>query len=133
MSGYQLTRRVLDLDLPAYPGLTVQARSISMGQVLDLSPSIEARIFGPAIAPENLPHLEKVLAAFAAALVGWNLTEDGAPVDADADGLRALDPDLFRTLVLAWIDAMVQVPRPLVPPSAGGEQSEEQSIPMDVS
>ncbi|TDC63876.1 hypothetical protein E1258_09525 [Micromonospora sp. KC207] len=133
MTGYQVPRRVLDLELPSYPGLTVQARSISMGQVLELSPSIEARIFGPAIAPENLPHLEKVLAAFSAALIGWNLTEDGQPVPADATGLRSLDPDLFRALVLAWIDAMVQVPRPLAPPSAGGEPSPELSIPMEVS
>jgi len=133
VSGYELPRRVIDLDLPDHPGLAVQARSISMGQVLELSPSIEAKIFGPVIAPGDLPHLERVLAAFTTALVGWNLTEDGQPVPADATGLRTLDPDLFKALVLAWIDAMVQVPRPLVPPSAGGEPSPELSIPMEVS
>lgn len=133
MSGYAL-RRVLDLELPGHPGLEVQARSISMAQVLELSSSIEARIFGPVIPPEDMPHLERVLAATGAALVAWNVVDDdGEPVPADEKGLRAVDPVLFRAVVLAWIDAMVTVPAPLVPPSAGGVPPQEQSIPMEVS
>lgn len=133
MTGYEQPRKVLDLTVEGHPGLTVQARSVSMGQVIDLSASIEARIFGPAIPPEDLPHLKKVLDAFGAALVGWNLTDGGTPVPATRAGLRTLDHALFRRLVLAWIDAMVTVPAPLDPPSADGEPHPEQSIPMEVS
>lgn len=130
---YELSRKTLDLDLPDYPGLTVRARSISMGQVLELSQSIEARIFGPAVSPEDLPHLERIITTLGGALIDWNITDDGQPVPADVDGLRSLDPQLFRAVTLAWIEAMATVPRPLASPSAGGVPSEEASIPMDVS
>lgn len=130
---YTPTRKVYDLEVDGHPDLTVRARSISMGQVLELSESLEARIFGPVIGPENLPHLAKVMAALGSALVDWDLVDEhGAPVPATEAGLRTLDHDLFKAVALAWVDAITAVPRPLEPPSPSGEPSPEASIPMDV-
>lgn len=132
--AYQITRRVYTLDVAGHPDLTVRARSVSMAQVIDLSESMEARIFGPVVAPENLPHLTRVMQALGGALVDWDLVdEDGSPVPASIDGLKTLDHDLFRAVALAWFAALTAVPAPLERPSPDGGPSPEQSIPMEVS
>lgn len=133
MTGYTPARRVYDLDVDGHPDLTVRARSLSLGEVFELAEAFDAKIFGPVIAPENLPHLERVMEAFGGALVEWNLTDDdGTPVPATTAGLRTLDAHLFKAVALAWIEAITAVPRPLGPPSPGGGPSPEASIPMDV-
>ena len=132
--GYQRKRRVYRLDFegdPVLDGLEVRARSLNLGEFLATS-----RLAGMAaggVTPEDVDVFEGLFATFAGALVSWNLEDDeGRPVPATLDGVKAQDVDFVMPIVNAWFKAIAGVASPLGPPSSAGVPSLEASIPMEV-
>lgn len=128
--GYVRQRRVFRLRFedPDMAGLVVRARSISLGQFLDVVGLRDAD-------PRQMARtdLDKLFAAFAGALLDWNLEEpEGTPVPATLEGLHGLEPDFVMAIIAAWLDAMAGVARPLGAASSNGDRSLEASMPMEV-
>lgn len=63
-------------------------------------------------------------------LVEWNLTLDGQPLPADADGVRGLDYAFQRQILDAWTKAASSA-HPLVLKSDGGQPSDLLLMTMD--
>ena len=67
-------------------------------------------------------------------LISWNLTEeDGTDIPATMAGMGTLDPGFVNKISGAWIRAVSGVAAPLESGSTSGDNSQEASIPMDVS
>ena len=127
--GYVRERKVFRLrfDDPEMDGLVVRARTISLGQFLDVVGLREVN-------PQQMSReeLAKLFEAFAGALIDWNLEEpEGVPVPATLEGMHRQEPDFILTIIAAWVDALTSVPRPLGPASSNGATSLEASIPME--
>lgn len=99
-----------------YPGLEVQVRTLSLGQLID----VRSR------ADED--GTKAMVDLFAERLVSWNLEdEDGRPVPATLDGIRGEDDDLILAVIRHWQDAMRGVPAPLESGSGSGVTSAVES------
>lgn len=123
--GYRPKRKIYDLDFTGteYDGLKVTVRGVSTGQALDID---AARVDGGDEAMRGMLEL------LAEQLVDWNIEDDdGQPVPANLDGLRAQDIGLNLAIVNAWQTAMAGVPAPLESGSTSGEPSLVASIPME--
>lgn len=123
--GYRPKRKIYDLDFTGteYDGLKVTVRGVSTGQALDID---AARVDGGDEAMRGMLEL------LAEQLVDWNIEDDdGQPVPANLDGLRAQDIGLNLAIVNAWQTAMAGVPAPLESGSTSGEPSLVASIPTE--
>lgn len=74
--------------------------------------------------------VESVSKLLADHLVDWNLTLDGAPLPADAAGVRGLDFAFQRQILNAWTKAATSA-HPLVLKSDGGRPSEAPPMTME--
>lgn len=134
--GYRLQRKTYSLKFEEYPGLEVTARSVSVGellQVLQLADQVTGSPDGGAVT--------RLFGWFSNRVVDWNLEdEDGEPVPPTVDGLLGVEFDMALRLVMAWVQAVSAVRLPTVtaptagPPANGngtGPASQvEESIPM---
>lgn len=135
MAGYRRPAKVYRLVFKDddMEGLEVRAKSVPLGGFLDLLGLANIRSVR-GIDPSKVKDVDKLFAAFAKALVSWNVEDDdGNPVPANLGGLMSLDMDFVFAVVLAWMDAIAGVPGPLGRPSNGGEPFPEASLPMVVS
>ncbi|MFE2326140.1 hypothetical protein ACFXD5_19795 [Streptomyces sp. NPDC059385] len=106
-------------------GLVVRVHGLSTGQYIDL--------MGLKQEAESGGESGELFQYLADRLVEWNVEEeDGTPVPANLDGIRAQDMPFTMAIINAWTKAMADVPAPLAPSSTGGESSLEASIPMEV-
>lgn len=120
--GFRPKRRTLKIrfasDHPLH-GLEIEAKSASLGEMLDLG--------------LRVPDEE-----FIKYITSWNLDdEDGQPMEISVESLRTLDVVYVRDIKTTWIDMMTgTVSGPLDESSNAGEPSEatrvEQSIPMAI-
>ena len=70
----------------------------------------------------------------ASTITEWNYEdEQGRPVTADSEGLRALPPPVLRAVIAAWTEAQSGVSAPLALGSTSGEEPsiEMASLPME--
>lgn len=125
--GYVPKRKIyrLQFEDAEMDGLEVRMRGLSTGQYLDL--------VGLKQEAEGGGEAGELFGFMAERMVDWNVTEeDGTPVPADLEGIRAQDMAFSMAIVNAWTTAMAGVPAPLEQPSTSGESSLEASIPMEV-
>lgn len=138
--GFKPQRRiyVLEFEKEELNGLEVRARSVPLGQYLDI---VEiAEVAGPDgvdnLTPEQTMKMVgavgNLLESFADVLVSWNVEdEDGAPVPANLDGLRSQEFPFVMEIIQAWVGAVAGASDPLGPESSGGAPSVVASIPME--
>jgi len=141
--GFTPKRTVYTLDFTdtELDGLMVQARSVSVGTLLEFTAmaDLAERLTGEAAdqAVEGLEVMRVVgelLFSFADVLKGWNLTDDdGNDVPATLEGLRTLEFRHAMAIITTWTRAASDVPAPLSNGSNAGVPPPGLSIPMDVS
>jgi hypothetical protein len=124
--GYNRKRKVYRLDFSEteYDGLEVRLYGLTTGEYLEL-----VTLTGANDGDGN--ETEKLLRLFATHLVSWNLQEDGEPVPATEEGVKANDLQMNMTIIDAWTDAMVKVPRDTEKKSLAGDPSLVASIPTE--
>jgi hypothetical protein len=128
MMGYRVKRKILNLRFedPDYAGFECRAHSTSVEKVLDLADQAEA-------ARRGSIEVAELIAAFGDALISWNLEDDeGRPVPATTEGVRRADLVWILPVILAWVDAMVNVSAGLGKDSTSGQRFPEVSIPMEI-
>jgi hypothetical protein len=140
--GFTPKRTVYTLDFSdtELDGLQVQARSVSVGTLLeftsmaDLAERLTGEQAGQADGLEVMRVVGDLLASFAEVLRGWNLLDDnGNDVPATLAGLRTLEFRHAMAIITTWTRAASDVPAPLSNGSSGGVPPPGLSIPMDVS
>jgi hypothetical protein len=128
--GFKVQRTVFNIRFAEgsrFDGLFVQAKSISMGEVMRLSPEADKAREGSGVA-----EVQRLITRFSEELVEWDLEdEDGTPTPPTLEGLLSHDPNVVLPIVLAWFDAMLQVDDDLGKDSNSGERFPEASIPME--
>ena len=113
-------------------GLTVRARSSSIGALMDISGLAATFKGGEVDDVTAVAEFGKLIEAFADVLVSWDLElQPGVPTPPDASGLRRMEFSHFLRLITAWQGAVSDVPAPLPQPSSSGTPSLEGSLPME--
>jgi hypothetical protein len=139
--GYVRARKTYRLvfEDEEFAGLEVVARSASVEAYQRIAGLASRPIANPPTA-DDLEEIDHLYRSFAGLLVSWNLQEgrDGPEsegfaiydVPATYEGLRSQDLPFATAIILAWMDAVAGVSRPLGRPSTAG--SLEGSLPMEV-
>lgn len=130
--GYRRERKVYQLRFADedMAGLVVRARSVPLGQFMDLTAMAGGAGDGK-VSADDIKGVIGLFAGFAEALIDWNIEdEDGTPVPATLEGVRSQDADFMLAVVMAWLEAIGDVSAPLGRTSSGGGPSLEASIPM---
>lgn len=124
--GYKRNPKVYRLTFAEdtdYPGLEVQVRTLSLGQLL----AIRAKGQAGEDATSGMVDL------FADRLVAWNLeAEDGTPVPATREAVEAEDDDMILAVINRWQEAMAGVPAPLDSGSPSGPPSAVESMLTEI-
>lgn len=130
--GYKVERKVYRLRFESadMAGLVVRARSVPLGQFLDLAGMAGSPADGK-LSAESVKDALGLFEGFASALVDWNVEDDDGPVPATLDGIRSLDIDFGLAVVMAWLEAIADVSPPLGSSSNVGERFPEASLPME--
>lgn len=121
MAGYEYPGDTFDLQFKAgkLTGLQVVCSSPSVAQIdaiADLDPAGDRQVY-----------LRALCAAFAEALVSWNLQRRGTAVPATLDGLLHQDLNLITAIVDTWLDAVLERQRAQHATAADREQADELS------
>lgn len=113
-----------------YNGLVVRAKSVSLGEFIQLAELAELK--GKVVTIDDMPKVNKLFEMFSKALVSWNLEDDdGTPVPATLEGLYSQDVEFVMAIIMSWMEAVAGVSTPLVPPSIDGVPFPVDSIPME--
>lgn len=106
-------------------GLEVTARAMRLGELLRLGGMADE-------AKANAGSVGELVDQFAGVLVEWNREDEtGAPIPADATGVRHLEDWEFFEVLNAYINAGIGVSGPLSDGSPSGRPSPVQLPPMD--
>jgi hypothetical protein len=120
VAGYKRNRKIYKLvfdESTDYPGLEVQVRTLSLGQLLDARSRAD-----------DEDGTKRMVDLFAERLISWNLEDEAdQPVPATLDGIRDQDDDLILALIARWQEAMRGVPAPLDGASPSGETTAAES------
>ena len=113
-----------------YAGLEVRMRAARLGIVFDTQGLMD---IDPAnVRPEDAEKAARLIELVADHLASWNVeTEDGTPVPASLEGLKAQEMPMIGLLFSEWQRAMTEVPGPLSRPSSSGAPPESLSLPME--
>lgn len=119
-----------------FAGLEVVAKSASVGAYRRIA-DLATREFHHPPTEDDLAEIDNLFDEFAKVLVSWNLEdEDGdgkrTPVPPTLEGMHSQDLTLVRQIIWSWMEAVAGISAPLGQPSGGGEQSVEESLPMEV-
>lgn len=102
-----------------YPGLEVQVRTLSMGQLISVWTSE-----GSSVATYEL---------FVDRLVSWNLEDEaGVPVPTTREAIEAEDDDMVNAIIARWIAEVRGVPAPLESGSGSGALSAVESTLTEI-
>jgi hypothetical protein len=129
--GYQRKPTIYHITFEDYPGLEVDAKSVSIEEYLKIS-----RLADQMAAKPAEEQVEELFGWFARRLVRWNLEdEEGKPVPPTVGGLMGEELPFAYAIVMAWVNKVVGVSAPLRAASGGGAPSQapdptEASIPM---
>ena len=126
MSGYEAPGQgvVLDFFGTGYEGMEITVDSVPMGLLLDVMEAFSEATEGGEDTSGTLAAMVKLLGHFAQALVSWNVTRRGEPVDASYQGLMALDHRFTLDLIRLWIQRTTQASPELGKGSGSGASSE---------
>jgi len=129
--GHKRPKKVYRVEVDDGPdaGFWMRVRSVPTGQLMKIIEMSQS-------ATTDTASAGRLFEAFAAALVEWNLEDDGPdgedrPVPATLDGLYSQDFDFALDLVMRWQEAIAGVPPPLPGASSSGGTSLEASLPME--
>lgn len=107
---------------PEYEGLEVVTRRVPLETFLRLARLQDS---------SGIDEVAGLINDFAeAALVSWNLEQNGEPIPVTAEAFRSQDFEFAMVIIRAWLNAVAAVPVPLDKPSQNGESPAELSIPM---
>ncbi len=113
-------------------GLTIEVKSLDTGEFLSLAALVEMDF--ETLGPEEVAAVEKMFTLFSSKMVEWNMTdEDDTPLPPTKESLYSLELFDVIEMITGYMNAVAGVSGPLERPSTSGEQSLEESIPMDVS
>lgn len=127
--GYRLQPKVYSLKFEDHPGLEVTARSVSVEELITILKLADAMTGTP-----DEKQIQQLFGWFMKRVVGWNLEgEDGKPVPATVKGLLGQDFDFALMLIMAWVQAISSVRRPLVEAPAGTGNGTAPGNPLEAS
>lgn len=124
--GYKRKSKTFTLQFEdeEFDGLEIRTRSVSLGKFLDMLTLINA--------PMDKENVDNLFREFVGIVIEWNLEDDDdIPVPLTVDGLYSLDLDFVKSIIDAWQEAMEGISTPLEKNSPGGEQFQEELIPME--
>jgi hypothetical protein len=99
----QTTMRLVFAD-PSYNGLEVVCAVVPIGEVQEAAKL--ADVDPKNITDEDLERVDRLVAAFADALISWNLTRKTKKVPATKAGVGSLDIIFTMQLVSAWLEGL---------------------------
>lgn len=115
-------------------GLTVQARSVSIGRFMEIAGISAAAAIGGVTLKADAIARDPMIEALAGVITEWNLDDSqGEPVKPSYESLRDQEPWVVRDIYKAWMEAVSGVSGPLPSNSGSAGTSPEPSIPMDVN
>lgn len=136
MAGYRHVSKTYKLTFEDYPGLVIETKSISTGQMTALM-AMAAQLSDKNVSDrsklteKDVEAVDALFSGFAQALKSWNLEdEDGNPVPATEEGVNSTDFEFIFSLIDTWIEAVVGTPGDLGKGSNSGPQFPEGSLPM---
>lgn len=123
---------------PEMEGLEVRARSLPLGQFMELM-TLASSMGDGALSNKDAEQVNTIFRIFSSALVSWNLElpdprgEDyePIPVPADMDGLYSQDLNFIMQIVRAWMTAIASVDDELGKGLNSSNKSLEASLPME--
>jgi hypothetical protein len=125
--GYKRNPKIYKLTWDAdtdYPGLEVQVRTLTMGQVLTMRAGKND--------DDGKDGVQASVELLAERIVAWNLEDEtGQPVPTTMDAILEEDDDLILDIINRWTDAVSAVRAPLQQSSPSGEPSLVASVPME--
>lgn len=117
---------------PDFHGLEVRVRRVSFDALrtaASLSDIDAEKARAGQLSGFDLEKIDRMVEQFASALIGWNLEdEQGQPVPATLEALRAQDIALVLELIDAWMYAVSQSEMPSRP-----EPVDEAGLPMETA
>lgn len=136
--GYVREPKTFLLKFPEMEGLEVRARSLPLGQFMELM-TMAGSMDDGALSSKDAEKINAIFRIFASALVSWNLeTPDprgqdypSLPVPADMDGLYSQDLEFIMQIIKAWMTAVGGVDDELGKASPSGNKSLEASLAME--
>ncbi|SEO83567.1 hypothetical protein [Actinacidiphila rubida] len=125
MAGYKRNPKIYLLkfdETTDYPGLEVQVRTLSMGQLVQVWTG------------EGDGSSAATFEMFVERLVGWNLEDEvtGEPVPITREAIEAEDDDLVNAIIKRWTAAVLGVPAPLDGGSNSGGLSAAESALTEI-
>ncbi len=106
--AYKRERRVyvMTFDDPEYEGLEIRVRSIPIREFHSLL-ALDPESKDSAVRAESI---NKMLFAFAEALVSWNMTdENGSPLPTTLEYVESEDVDFIMMCITEWMQAISKV------------------------
>ncbi len=128
--GFEIPSSLIHLTFDKYPGLEVQAESLSLGEMMALEGEAASLRGGQGSSEKAV----RLIDAFADRLRSWNCERWGEPVPATREGFYSLDARFSGDILLAWYDAVTGedvASSPLGRTSNGGWPSGAPSIPTE--
>ena len=124
--AFQRKRKIYRLDFTGteYEGLDVRLHGLTTGEYLEL-----VSLTGST--GEGSSETEQLLKLLSSHLVAWNLEEDGDPIPATFEGVKANDLAMNMRIIDAWTDAMVKAPASTEKKSLAGDPTLVASIPTE--
>lgn len=106
--GYRKESTLYKLNFEKYDGLEVFVKSMSVGDLMDLS-SMSEPMNAEDIAA-SLDQSNRLLETFAKHLVKWNLEdEDGNTVTSDLEGIRSQEMSFVIEIILEWMNQVTKI------------------------
>src|SRR4030095_1276998 len=106
--AYRRERRtyIMEFADPEYEGLEIKVRSIPIRELTDLM-ALDPEAEDPVIRASSI---DKWTAAFAEALVSWNMTdEDDQPLPTTLEYIESEDADFVMTCIAQWMKVISRV------------------------
>lgn len=128
--GFEVPDTLITLKFadPSFDGLEVKCKLVPLAQVTEAASL--ANVDPNRLNNEDLAKVERLVAAFASALVEWNLTRKGKKVPATMSGVKSLDIVFTMQLVEAWLSAMGKIIADQATASRDNAEVEE-SLPVE--
>lgn len=130
-TGFRRRTFVLEFEDPSFGGLEVRTRSASLDDLMRMQELMNIQIGRHEAERRELYDRLGGSDQYPGLIISWNLLDDnGQPVPTDPESLAKEEWPLIRNICRAWVSALIEVPRPLSPPSSDGDQLEGLVIPM---